>query len=113
MRRVEMTSEAVAITAGPGAPHFLVHNQGDDVGVAVQDVGAGVARARYMDTEGSVELDVREGVPLGHKVALTDIAAGADVIEYGERIGRATAAIGRGELVHVHNLGSARWERSR
>ena len=35
-----------------------------------------------------------------------DIAAGADIVKYGARIGIATRAIGRGQHVHVHNMKS-------
>ena len=40
----------------------------------------------------------------GHKVALSDIAEGKDVIKYGYPIGRATCNISRGERVHSHNM---------
>lgn len=100
------------VTAPAGAPHFLVHNEGDDVGVSVQDVAPGTARVRYMDTERTIELAVTEAVPLGHKVALTDLGDDADVIEYGVRVARTRKAISKGALVHVHNVRSARWERS-
>lgn len=44
------------------------------------------------------------GIPFGHKVALYDIEKGASVVKYGVVIGSATAAINKGEHVHVHNL---------
>lgn len=49
---------------------------------------------------------LKAGVPIprGHKIALTDIAAGADVIKYGVPIGHATTAISAGDHVHSHNL---------
>jgi (2R)-sulfolactate sulfo-lyase subunit alpha len=94
------------------APEFLVHNEGDQVAVAVQDVEAGPVRAVYLDSDREVDLEASEAIPLGHKVALDDLDAGADVIEYGVRIGRARTAIRRGALVHTHNLRSARWEAS-
>ncbi len=40
----------------------------------------------------------------GHKIALTDIDKGADVIKYGFAIGKATLAIRKGENVHTHNM---------
>ena len=40
----------------------------------------------------------------GHKYALCDIAAGENVIKYGNPIGHATADIRRGDHVHTHNL---------
>lgn len=106
-------SETEPITAPPGAPDFLVHRQDDHVAVAVQDVAAGSRMAVYMDSDREAAVEVCEAVPLGHKVALVDLAAEAEVIEYGAVIGRTRAAIGRGRMVHVHNLRSARWEKSR
>ena len=46
-------------------------------------------------------VEVRED---GHKYALRDIAAGEKVIKYGMPIGVATAAIGKGEHIHTHNM---------
>ena len=46
-------------------------------------------------------VEVRED---GHKYALRPIAEGENVIKYGMPIGRATAGIGAGEHVHVHNV---------
>jgi altronate hydrolase len=43
-------------------------------------------------------------VPCGHKVALTQIAAGEEVTKYGCSIGHATASIQAGDWDHVHNL---------
>lgn len=43
----------------------------------------------------------------GHKVALTPIGPGEPVTKYGFPIGRATAAIGAGDHVHIHNLATA------
>ena len=40
----------------------------------------------------------------GHKIALCDIAKGADVIKYGYPIGFAIADISKGESVHSHNM---------
>jgi len=43
-------------------------------------------------------------VETGHKVALTDIKQGEDVVKYGFPIGMATQPIKSGEHVHTHNL---------
>jgi altronate dehydratase small subunit len=45
-------------------------------------------------------------IPAGHKFALTDMEAGADVIKYGEPIGQNTVKIVQGEHVHRHNVTS-------
>ena len=51
-------------------------------------------------------------VPLGHKIALRDIADGEDILKYGVVIGRATAAIPAGSWVHLHVMRSVYDERS-
>lgn len=89
---------------------FLVHHPDDHVGVAVQDISGGAtASGGYRDMDGDLSLVAREDIPLGHKIALVDIASGDEVIEYGVAIGRATADIARGDRVHVHNLKGQRW----
>jgi (2R)-sulfolactate sulfo-lyase subunit alpha len=104
-------SESVVV-AGAGAPHFLVHDEGDHVGVAVQDVEPGRRRVVYLDSDRELDIEVGERVPLGHKVALADLDEGATVTEYRAPIGLTRRPVRRGELVHVHNLRSARWQRS-
>ena len=91
---------------------FLIHNEGDHVGVAVENVSPGKALAVYLDSHRDEAVEVVEAIPLGHKVALADMTRDQDVIEYGVRVGKTRAAIKRGQLVHVHNIRSARWEAS-
>ena len=45
-------------------------------------------------------------MPLGHKLARRDIAAGEKIVKYDAPIGSATAAIRAGEHAHVHNIKS-------
>jgi (2R)-sulfolactate sulfo-lyase subunit alpha len=96
----------------PTALHFLVHDDGDHVAVAVADIKPGPVQGAVLATNGDVNAEVNHDVPLGHKFALTDLEQGAAVIEYGVQIGVTTAAIAKGDYVHTHNLRSARWERS-
>lgn len=93
------------------AAQFLVHNEGDHVGVAVEDVAPGRASAVHMDSRKRLELEVLEPVALGHKVALQDLRENDPVIEYGVQVAVTRAPIKRGQLVHVHNVRSARWSR--
>lgn len=93
-------------------PGFLAHRPGDSVAVAVRDLATGPANGGYLHGDEPIEITLNAEVPLGHKFALVDIADGADVIEYGVRIGVATVRIARGDYVHVHNLRSARWQNS-
>lgn len=48
-----------------------------------------------------------EDIERGHKIALVDIAAGADVMKYGVPIGHATEPIAAGSWVHSHNLATS------
>lgn len=95
-------------------PHkFLIHASGDAVGVAVEEIPAGERVTGMALRDRSVcEVTVRDPIPLGHKLALRPIARGERVIEYGEVIGEALAAIAPGQHVHVHNLRSVRWPAS-
>ncbi|MFD4976353.1 UxaA family hydrolase [Streptomyces sp. NPDC058424] len=94
------------------APDFLAHQDGDSVAVAVRDLSAGAVEGGYLHGPESVTVQLRGDVPLGHKLALVDITEGADVVEYGVRVGIATRDICVGEYVHVHNVRSARWQNS-
>lgn len=88
---------------------FLVHAPDDAVGVAVQDIAPGPGvRGRVQNGEFLV-LEVLEPVPLGHKVALRNIAEGERLVKYGVVIGRATRDIRAGQHVHVHNVRGERW----
>lgn len=71
----------------------------DDVAIALADLPAGTRITRSGDV-----LECRADIPKGHKIALRDILAGADVIKYGFPIGRASAAIRLGDWVHSDNL---------
>ena len=89
---------------------FLIHDDADDVGVAVIDLEASQkVTGLYMNSGKTVRLTSRDAVPLGHKIALRDLTDGADVVKYGVRIGRTLTAVREGDYVHTHNLKSARW----
>jgi altronate dehydratase len=53
-------------------------------------------------------LQAHDALPLGHKIALVDIAVGKDVVKYGAKIGRASKDIKAGDYVHIHNVTSDR-----
>jgi (2R)-sulfolactate sulfo-lyase subunit alpha len=91
---------------------FLVHREGDDVAVAVRDTEPGDASGALLDTGQRFAIAVRTAIPLGHKVALRDLAASEPVTEYGVTIGLTRCAIAAGDLVHTHNIRSARWRSS-
>lgn len=89
---------------------ILMHEADDDVGVAVEDLQAGTeVGAVTLEGHPVGTIKVVENVPLGHKVAMRDIAKDKQVIEYGRPIGQASQATPRGAHVHTHNLKTMRW----
>lgn len=89
---------------------FLVHNDGDHVGVAVRDIEAGEdVEGLIMETGDRVSVTSKGAVPLGHKIALVELANGADVLKYQTKIGVTSQPISSGDYVHTHNIRSARW----
>ncbi len=91
--------------------HFLVHDKADTVGVVVvENVQPGQALTGWiMETDETITVKSMDSIPLGHKIALTDIEEGATLIKYGHDIGRSVANIGKGHHVHVHNAKTKRW----
>ncbi len=85
------------IAAGT-APVTIRIDERDNVAIVAND--GGLAAGSTL-ASGVV---LRERVPQGHKVALTDIAAGAPVIRYGVPIGYAIADIVAGGWVHERLL---------
>ncbi|MEN3358586.1 MAG: hypothetical protein V7637_2568 [Mycobacteriales bacterium] len=55
---------------------------------------------------GGAEVPAADDIPTGFKVAARDLAVGDIVHRLGMPIGRVTAPVGAGEVVHVHNLES-------
>lgn len=89
---------------------FLVHEKADNVGVATVDITTGeVVQGLFMDSQENLEMKTLSDIPLGHKIALADIAKDAAVIKYGSDIGQVVAEIKAGEHVHTHNLKTRRW----
>ena len=52
----------------------------------------------------AADFSILDSLPMGHKVAGTDIPAGEIIKKYGQPIGIAERDIKRGEHVHVHNV---------
>ena len=62
-----------------------------------------------MEGDGSATLEAKNEVPLGHKLALTDLKEGDTIIKYGHDIGKVVKPIKKGEHVHVHNVKTKKW----
>ena len=90
-------------------PQFLFHDNKDNVGVAVVEIKAGEKIVGSCLEDGKqITLEAKEGIPLGHKVALSTIKKGESVTKYGITIGQAKETIAVGQHVHVHNIKSNR-----
>jgi len=89
------------------APNILVIHPHDNVGVVLTALAAGDTAIAH----GLEPLIALSDIPASHKIALADIAAGAEIIKYGETVAVSTRGIKRGEWVHTHNLESGRWKR--
>jgi (2R)-sulfolactate sulfo-lyase subunit alpha len=91
--------------------HFVLHDARDTVAVVVvEGVKAGAELNGWvMDDDRRVNLVARQDIPIGHKIALTDMAVGATVLKYGIDIGKVVAPIQAGQHAHVHNIKTKRW----
>jgi len=79
-------------------PHMLTLHPRDNIAVALADISAG-------DVDSGTGLKALQSIKQGHKIAISAISAGQNVLRYGQTIGQATTDIARGEHVHVQNLG--------
>lgn len=94
-------------------PQFLLHQDGDSVAVAVDDLLPGQVRGASIKEGTWYEMQISHEVPLGHKFAMLDLAEGDTVLKYGIPVGVMTQPVSKGEYVHTHNVRSARWQNSR
>lgn len=90
---------------------FVVHEQGDGVGVVVVE---GLKKGQdctgwIMQEDKLIKFEILNDIPIGHKVALRDLAVGDTVIKYGTDIGKVIQPIKQGEHLHVHNVKTKRW----
>lgn len=91
--------------------HFVLHDAKDTVAVVVvEDVKAGMTLSGWiMDEDKLVDVNAKQDIPIGHKVALKDMNPGDTVWKYGIDMGKVVAPIKAGEHAHVHNIKTKRW----
>ena len=91
--------------------HVVLHDAKDTVAVAVvEGIEAGTElNAWIMDEDKTITVTARQPIPIGHKVALRDMATGDTVYKYGIDIGKVVAPIKAGDHAHVHNIKTKRW----
>ena len=78
--------------------YFRIHEE-DNVAIALEQLESG---CEIQFTGGCCT--AAEVIPRGHKVALSDLEPGQDVIKYGYPIGHATKRVRAGSWVHSHNM---------
>ncbi|MBM3794434.1 MAG: altronate dehydratase [Acidobacteria bacterium] len=90
----------VDISPPPTAETAVIHlNARDNIAIARAPLAAGqrvVLNGR--------ELTLLDAVPMGHKVAIQAVAAGGNIVRYGQIMGSARMPIEPGRHVHVHNV---------
>lgn len=81
----------------------------DNVGTAISAIAAG-DEVEVLSTKQAVvqRIKAKDSLPLGHKIALTDIQKGNEIKKYGAVIGKAVKDITVGQYVHIHNVESNR-----
>ena len=89
------------------AKRAVIMHPSDNVATAVEDILAWEEVAVPMGQE-RLSLSAGEQIPFGFKIALREIPRGEVIRKYGETIGRASAPIAPGALVHIHNLEGTR-----
>ena len=91
--------------------HFVLHDAKDTVAVVVvEGVTAGTKMTGWiMDEDRMIDVSAKQDIPIGHKVALKDMAVGDTVVKYGIDMGKVVKAIAAGEHAHVHNIKTKRW----
>ena len=83
--------------------HAVLHDAKDTVAVAVvEGITAGTElNAWIMDEDKIIQVKALQDIPIGHKVALKDMAVGDTVYKYGIDIGRVVAPI-KAEIGRAH-----------
>lgn len=79
----------------------------DNVATAIRHIVAG-EEIQVGSGEEVYSLTANHEIPLGHKLALNNIANKEDILKYAAVIGRASCVITKGDHVHVHNVESLR-----
>lgn len=92
-------------------PHFIAHNKDDCCAVAVVEgvEKHNACKVWNMETDDLYEVKVLNDIPIGHKIALRDLAPDDTIVKYGADIGKTIANVATGEHLHTHNLKTKRW----
>src|SRR6218665_1490839 len=87
-------------------PRGIILHTADNVATLIDPARDGQTCTLQGEVAGQVI--ARQSIAFGHKICIAPIPLAANVLKYGQVIGRATRAIAAGEHAHVHNVDSAR-----
>ena len=90
---------------------IIIHDEKDNVGVIVIDkvIPEQNCECWIMENDKSAKIQAKNEIPLGHKIAMSDLKEGDTIIKYGHDIGKVVKPIKKGEHVHVHNVKTKKW----
>lgn len=83
----------------------LLMDSKDNVVTCVEEVSAG-NEVCYQEQGAAKTLTAEDKIPYCHKIALRDLAAGEEIIKYGESLGKLVQAVAKGHWVSDQNLKS-------
>jgi altronate hydrolase len=83
---------------------FLIHEK--DSVLTLLEPGKTGDEVILIGEKKDLQVQLKEDVQAGHKIACEGISKGDQVIKYGYPIGVATRDIGVGDWVHTHNIAS-------
>jgi (2R)-sulfolactate sulfo-lyase subunit alpha len=93
------------------ATDIILQDKKDNVGVVglekitpQHDGACGI-----LEDDRSTNSQSKDEIPLGHKIAMTDLNEGDTILKYGHDIGKVVKSIKKGEHVHVHNVKTKKW----
>ena len=90
---------------------IIIHDEKDNVGVVV--IEKIIPNQEYncwiMENDKSAKIQSINEIPLGHKIAMSNLNEGDTIIKYGHDIGKVVKSIKKGEHVHVHNVKTKKW----
>ena len=82
---------------------FVIMDENDNVGIIKQAASKG-QKIGPIREGGEEVIELKEDIPFGFKIAVRDIQKGEEILKFGHAIGIASVPIGKGEMVHVHNI---------
>ena len=90
---------------------LIIHDEKDNVAVVVINKTSKNQECIgwVMENDKSVNIQSKNEIPLGHKIAMSDLSEGDTILKYGHDIGKVVKKIKKGEHVHVHNVKTKKW----